>query len=552
MRPITMERVEAARAQILDTVCSKALTHEQKVTALERAAEALIEVLPLPSDYGRLKDAGIICDLAESNCPPRPRYILPDYEKLFREGCAFLQLPPPADLDEALNVLSIFIRHVPSVTNFPVFIGRLDLLLDPFVQECAAQESRAAAKKKIALFLRYVDRTVTDSFCHYDIGPAETAAGTIILECEKDAPCAVPNLSLLYDPDTTPENFALLAAECALSSAKPSFANHRLFESELGRGYALASCYNGLLIGGGAYTLSRLRLGHLGEAWAAHSGDIGAFYADLETAVQTMLAYMDARIDFIVNKSNFFESNFLAREGFIRRDKFTGMFGIVGLAECVNTILSHVGGSLPPSSEAAQKQNKSASSPLPPSAGGAGGRPPATPPERFGHSAAADELGVAIIEKIQALVNAHKNKYCEAAGGRFLLHGQVGIDTDTGESPATRIPIGEEPEDLAEHLTHCGLFHRYFPAGTGDVFPLEATVRQNPRYLLDIVRGAFAKGGRYFSFYAGDSDVFRVTGYLVKRSEMEKLASGNAVLQNTTALGLGAARNSHVLERKRR
>ncbi|MDR0602235.1 MAG: YjjI family glycine radical enzyme, partial [Treponema sp.] len=178
MRAITMEQVEKTRQAVLDTVCNGLLTHEQKVTGLERLAESLVEVIELPPGYLELKDAGIICDLAESNCPPRPRYIVPDYAKLFREGSVFLELDPPPDLDEALNVLSIFMRHVPSVTNFPVFIGFLDRLLEPFV----LKESREAAKKKIRLFLRYVDRTITDSFCHADIGPSESLAGRLVLE----------------------------------------------------------------------------------------------------------------------------------------------------------------------------------------------------------------------------------------------------------------------------------------------------------------------------------------------------------------------------------
>jgi hypothetical protein len=128
----------------------------------------------------------------------------------------------------------------------------------------------------------------------------------------------------------------------------------------------------------------------------------------------------------------------------------------------------------------------------------------------------------------------------------------VGIDSDVGESPATRIPIGQEPEELSDHLIHCGLFHGYFPAGTGDVFTVEATAERNPAYILDMVKGGFARGGRYFSIYSSDSDVIRVTGYLVKRSEMDKLAAGRNVLQDTTALGLGAATNGRVLERKRR
>jgi YjjI family glycine radical enzyme len=504
-----MERVEETRRAILDTVCNGLLTHEQKVTGLERLAESLIEVIDLPEDYPGLKAAGVICDLNESNCPPRPRYIVPDYKKLFTEGCRFLQLGPPRDLDEALNVLSIFIRHVPSVTNFPVFIGFLDRLLEPFV----CMESRDGARRKIGLFLRYVDRTITDSFCHADIGPGETPAGRLILECEQEEPKSVPNFSFLYDPETTPEDFALLAAETAMGSAKPSFANHRMFLRELGEDYAVVSCYNGLLVGGGSYTLSRLRLGHLAAAVSGLAG----FWPKLENAAETMMAYMDARIAFMVEKSGFFETNFLAKEGFISRDRFTGMFGMVGLAECVNTLM--------------EKEGRK---------------------DRFGHSAEADKLGVRIMDALDGLVRKHHNPYCAATGGKFLLHGQVGIDTDSGESPATRIPIGEEPEELSDHLTHCGLFHRYFPAGTGDVFVLESTARRNPGYLLDMVKGGFAKGGRYFSIHSGDSDVIRVTGYLVKRSEMDKLRAGENVLRNTTALGLGAATNARVLERKRR
>jgi YjjI family glycine radical enzyme len=504
-----MERVEETRRTILDTVCNGLLTHEQKVTGLERLAESLVEVIDLPEDYPALKAAGVICDLNESNCPPRPRYIVPDYEKLFTKGCRFLRLEPPRDLDEALNVLSIFIRHVPSVTNFPVFIGFLDRLLEPF----ALTENRDGARKKIGLFLRYVDRTITDSFCHADIGPRETLAGRLILECEKDDPKSVPNFSFLYDPETTPEDFALLAAETAMGSAKPSFANHRMFLRELGEDYAVVSCYNGLLTGGGSYTLSRLRLGHL----AAAASGLAGFWPKLENAAETMMAYMDARIAFMVEKSGFFETNFLAKEGFIDRDRFTGMFGLVGLAECVNTLM--------------EKEGRK---------------------DRFGHSAEADKLGIGVMDVLDGLVRKHRNPYCAATGGKFLLHGQVGIETDSGESPAARIPIGEEPEELSDHLTHCGFFHKYFPAGTGDVFVIEPTARRNPGYLLDMVKGGFSKGGRYFSIHSGDSDVIRVTGYLVKRSEMDKLKAGNNVLQNTTALGLGAAANARVLERKRR
>ena len=59
-------------------------------------------------------------------------------------------------------------------------------------------------------------------------------------------------------------------------------------------------------------------------------------------------------------------------------------------------------------------------------------------------------------------------------------------------------------------------------------------------------------GLRFFSMYGSYCDVVRVTGYLVKKSEMEKLDCGKVVLRDTTILGKGARDNGKVLERKLR
>ena len=225
--------------------------------------------------------------------------------------------------------------------------------------------------------------------------------------------------------------------------------------------------------------------------------------------------WIDKHIKFEVEESGFFENNFLAKEGFIHRDRFTAMFGLVGLADCVNLLL--------------EKEGKTG---------------------RFGHDEHANDLGVEIMDIIKDFNDHHFNPYCEVAGGHFLLHAQVGLAEDENVTPGTRIPIGEEPEELIDQLMVLSRFHKYFPSGTGDIFPIDLTVHKNPEYILDIIKGAFRKDLRYLSFYASDSDVIRVTGYLVKRSEMEKLDAGQAVLQDTTALGLGASKNGHILERK--
>lgn len=512
MRKISMERVEQTRENILGIIKSPELTHEQKVSNMAAQADSLMEVLDLPEGLDELLNVPIeekcICDLAEGHAPVRPRYIIPDYEKFMKEGSKFLQLEPPTDLYEAINNLLIFYKHVPSVTNFPVYVGQLDELLEPFIDTVPEEQ----AKKLIKMFLIHVDRTVLDSFSHANIGPKATKAGYLLLEAEKELEQAVPNLTMKYEEGVTDDAFALAAVDCALHSAKPSFANHRMFKGELTENYVIASCYNGLPLGGGSYTLCRLILGNI----AKRSENIQDFKErQLPYVMDIMARYMDARIRFEVEESGFFENNFLAKEGFIHRDRFSAMYGLVGLADCVNILL--------------EKEGRSG---------------------RFGHDQAANDLGVEIMDLIDAFNHNHVNPYCEVTGGHFLLHAQVGLADDRKVTPGTRIPIGEEPEELIDQLLVLSRFHKYFPSGTGDIFPIDMTVHKNPEYVLDIVKGSFQKDLRYLSFYSSDSDVIRVTGYLVKRSEMEKLAGGNAVLQDTTALGLGAARNGHILERK--
>lgn len=491
-------------SDILSIIKDRTLTYEQKIISLARAAENTLHVLPISGEAEEYSQEGIICDLNEGNAPYRPRYIVPDYERFIKQGSEFLRLEPAKDIWEAVNNLLILYKHVPSVTTMPVYVGNLDLLLEPFI----ADEDEAY--KAIKLFLIHLDRTITDSFCHANIGPMPTKAGRLILKAERELQNAVPNLTIKYSRET-PEEFALEAVKTALVSAKPSFANHEMFAGDLGIGYSIASCYNGLLIGGGSYTLVRLILARL----AKKAENTEHFMNEvLPDAIERMAGYMDQRISFIAEESGFFESSFLVKEGLIYKDRFTAMFGLVGLAECVNYLLG------------AEKQE-----------------------DKFGHGEEANALGYRIIDRMHELVSAHKNSYCKATGSHFLLHAQVGIETDYGISPGCRIPIGEEPE-IHEHLIQSAAFHKFFSSGIGDVFSFDETVKNNPEYLLDIIKGGFATGLRYISFYSSDSDLVRITGYLVKRSDMEKLEKGSPVLHDTVALGLGAVKNAKVLERK--
>lgn len=490
---------------ILNLIKDETLTYEQKVLSLAREAEASLNVLNISDEVKLLRDEGIICDLYEGNAPYRPRYIVPDYEKFMKDGSEFLGLTAPKDIWEAVNNLLILYKHVPSITSMPVYVGNIDKLINPFIKD------EKEAYKAIRLFLIHIDRTITDSFCHANIGPEETLAGRIILKVQRELQTAIPNITLKYSKDTA-EDFAVEAVKTALVTAKPSFANHHMFSEEFKeKDYGIASCYNGLYIGGGSYTLVRLNLAALSKKASSEEEFIKNILPD---TMEKMALYIDERIRFLVEESNFFETNFLVKEGLIHRDRFTAMFGMFGLAECVNNLLGAV----------EQK-------------------------DRFGHSHKANELGLRIIEKMNEVVNGRNNSYCEITKGHFLLHAQVGIDTDKGTSPGCRIPIGEEPE-LYKHLVQCAQFHKYFPSGIGDIFPFEVTAKNNPQSVLDIIKGGFKEGMRYFSLYASDSDVIRITGYLVKKSDIEKLSRGEQVLQDTVVLGMGAVNNSRILERK--
>ena len=491
--------------KVLNIVTSKGLTYEQKVVALAHAAENSLEVLEIPEKTRHYMEAGAICDLDEGHAPYRPRYIMPDYEAAVKKGCEFLQLDPPKDLDEVIQFLEILYRHVPSITSYPVYLGSIDRLIEPFLEGVSDEE----AEKKLRLFLIYLDRTITDGFCHANLGPEETRTGRIILKLEKELQNAVPNLTLKYDPDITPDSYGELALYTSLYCANPAICNHRMHKDTYGD-YGISSCYNILPIGGGSYTLTRIVLPKLVPEAESREQFLTETLPD---CLQCMGDYMNERIRFLVEESNFFETSFLSREGFISRDKFLAMFGVVGLAECTNLLMDD-------------------------------------PDKIYGSDQEADQLADQIMQVIAEYAETSKALYSEVFHDHFALHAQVGIDSDHGITSGVRIPVGMEPERMYDHLRHSARFHRFFPTGCADIFSFDPTGRNNPAAMLDIVKGAFSLGDKYISFYASDSDLVRITGYLVKRSEMEKYYEGEAVLQNTVYLGGDNYRNAHLENRK--
>lgn len=492
--------------KILEIVTSRKLTYEQKVFSLAHAAEDTLDVLDMPEKTKYYFEKEAICSLFEGNAPYRPRYVMPDYDKFIKNGSAFLEVEPPKDLDELLNALMILYHHVPSITSFPVYLGNIDKMIDPFLDGLSDEE----IKKKLKLFLNFLDRTITDSFCHANLGPEYTRAGKLILEIEKELQNAVPNLTLKYDPDVTPNEFAELAIYTSLFCANPAICNHKANKVTYPADYGISSCYNILPIGGGAYTLTRLTLPGLAKLAESKEQFLEELLPD---CLKSMGDYMNERVRFLVEESGFFESSFLVKEGLINPDKFVGMFGITGLAECANILLEGTG-------------------------------------KKYGHDEEADDLADEIMNIISEFANKYPARYSKIANGHFMLHAQVGLESDFGITSGVRIPVGDEPASMFNHLRHSARFHRLITTGCGDIFSMETTARNNTAAVLDIIKGAFSLGVKYMSFYEKDSDLVRITGYLVKRSEMEKFRNDEVVLQNTTQLGGPNYDNNRLAQRK--
>lgn len=494
---------------VLSVIDDKSLTYEQQTSRLAKLAENAVSY-PVKDDdpFYKLYDLGEICDLDEGHAPYAPRYILPDYQKFLDNGSKFLRIDPPKTLLEATSALLILYRHVPSVTRYPVYIGAIDKLLEPFVQKETAENAREILK----WFLIQLDRTINDSFCHANIGPQETLTGNLVLELVAELQNATPNLTILYDENITPEEYGKKAVSSSLQCANPAFANYSMYKEDFQDvEFGIASCYNALPTHGGAFTLSRLRLNKIADV----SNSVSEFFNEkLPEAVEVLTRFMEKKIDFLVEKTAFFKSSFLIREDLIHIDNFVGLFGIVGLAECVERLM-----------ELSKQEGV------------------------FGHDDAANQMGVKVMDHLQELVAKFDSKYSPVWNHKFMLHAQVGAARDEGTTPAHRIKIGNEP-DIYTHIRQAALYQHYFPSGVGDHFPFDETAKRNPKAVLDIFKAAFKLKNRYVSAYNDDGDLIRVTGYLVKKSDVLAFSKGEQVSYDTVQYALNPLHEYGVLERK--
>ena len=482
------------------------LTFHQRRHHLAYLAENALEYPPLSDAAAEALEKRVICDLYEGAAPYRARYILPDYAKALRQGSAFLELDPPQDLDDALTFLLILYAHVPSITAYPVYFGDLDKLLVPFADGVSDEHLYRSLRR----FWLALDRMFPDAFAHMDLGPRDGRIIRTIFRIERELEQVVPNLTFKIDPEVTPDDLIRDAVETVFVNGKPHFVNHPLMVRDLGEEYAAVSCYNSLKIGGGSHTLVRL---NLKEVALRHQGTLEDFFADtLPRYAELTAEIIEARIRYLVEEARFYDHDFLATEGLISLDRFSAMYGVYGLAEAVDLLMEH--------------QGKDG---------------------RYGHDPEANDLSYRITRALKAFVNDRPMPYCEGNAGRCFLHSQSGIDSDLEVTAGTRIPIGDEPE-MFEHIVAVTPHHDLFDAGVSDIFHVEDTARRNPQAMVDIIRGALGGGMRDFTFNLATNGFIRITGYLVRKSDIEGFDAHGA-RHGSTTFAAGSVKNSHVTER---
>lgn len=482
------------------------LSAKQKSQYLALEAEASLPYLDIDSKTQQAIDEGILCDMFEGNAPFKPRYVLPDYAKFLAQGSEHLELNAATNFDEALNLLTILYHHVPSVTSIPVYLGQLDSVLMPYVSDLTEQQ----IYQKIKLFWIMLDRTLPDAFMHVNIGPTDNIICRTILRVDAELKQIAPNLTFMYDPQITPEDLLRQATDNICECSKPHIANYPLHAKAYDHtGFGIVSCYNSLPLGGGSNTLVRINLKKVAQK-AQNKTDF--IESVLPKYCQIMFNLINVRSAFLHEESNFFEG-FLCKEGLINENRFAPMFGIFGMAEAVNNLL--------------EKDNNNA---------------------RYGHDEQANQLGHAISKQLADIVAATDVKY--GYHGKALLHAQGGISLDKDVTPGVRIPYGTEPDPVS-YVQATVAHHQYYTSGISDILTIDETVKTNPLAMYNLAKGALQSGYREFTANVASNDLVRITGYMVKLSDIAKFDTQGS-RTNTTFLGAEAAKNTAILERKPR
>lgn len=217
--PTPNDSAYLARCQQIATSSTPTPAQKRHFLALE--AENSLPYPPLAKEARAALDEGAICDMSEGHALYKPRYVLPDYAKFLANGSQWLELEGATDLDDALSMLTILYHHIPSVTSMPVWLGQLDVILQPYVRISTQEEIDIRIKTFLALSGQNPAGCVyARQYC-----PADTPVTRAILRADAELKQVAPNLTFIYDPEMTPEDLLLEVAKNICECSKPHIAN---------------------------------------------------------------------------------------------------------------------------------------------------------------------------------------------------------------------------------------------------------------------------------------------------------------------------------------
>jgi YjjI family glycine radical enzyme len=398
-----------------------------------------------------------------------------DYAAALRNGSLHLELDPPRTMDDALAFLLAMYPQMASTGAGPIYLGDLDALLEPFAGQLDPGAGEGLLDARLRRFWWTLQAVLPDVPMYAGLGPADGRVVRAVLRVQRDLRPELVHLTLRVDPTGTPDDLLAEAVRTGCADRRPHFVNHPMLVTDLGPDYGVVGGDASLPNGGGCYTQVTL---DLAESVRRHDGPHAMFLADtLVRDVALTAELMGARIRLLVEQAEFFEQDWLVREGLIARPRFTALLGVVGLAEAVDELMAR---------EHAW--------------GADGGN------ARYGRDGRANALAHRMIQRLSELVEAIGMPYCEATGGHALLYAPSAVRTGATATAGARIPADHEP-GLYRHIRTVAPHHRYFPAGISDLVRFESTVAVNPAAVVAVVRGAFAAGMREFSFETVGKDL---------------------------------------------
>jgi YjjI family glycine radical enzyme len=231
---------------------------------------------------------------------------------------------------------------------------------------------------------------------------------------------------------------------------------------------------------------------------------------------QLQLEIINSRSRFLVEEIGWFKHNAFVAEGLLAPDQFTAYAGVYGLAEAVDIIMTRQG----------------------------------RPDAHYGHDREANEVAHLLIKHMAQSIQAIPAEYCTGSQNRAVFHAQVGISADKDVTPAARIPAGKEP-DLYNHISSEAPVHKWITGGVSTILEFDQTASENPEAILDIIRGAFRTGARNLSIGSKASEFIRVTGYLMRRSDIEAAKAEKALRYDSSLFGVEVFENRPLALQRR-